>query len=92
MTSMLQAWYRRGKANAALGNYEDAVNDLNVAKNMELSLGGKRQIESEIKIIVDQNKDTSRTLVQQNESYLGNFGKIFTTFQPSKCYYCAFLY
>ncbi|KAJ4832492.1 hypothetical protein Tsubulata_000040 [Turnera subulata] len=68
-----KAWYRRGKANAALRSYKDAVNDLNIAKNLELSLGGKRQIESEIKIIEDSYEDTSRTVAEHKDNYLGNF-------------------
>ncbi|GAV76049.1 TPR_11 domain-containing protein, partial [Cephalotus follicularis] len=48
----LQAWYRRGKVNASLENYQDAVRDLTIAQSMESSLGGKRQIESERKIIL----------------------------------------
>ncbi|TQD98591.1 hypothetical protein C1H46_015839 [Malus baccata] len=53
-----KAWYRRGKANASIGNYEDAICDLDVAKVLELSISGKRQIESEMKIISDQHKST----------------------------------
>ncbi|KAK7317049.1 hypothetical protein RJT34_00961 [Clitoria ternatea] len=61
--SYAKAWYRRGKVNAALGNYKDAICDLNVAKSMESSVGGKRQIEAELKIILGQCKTTS-TVVQ----------------------------
>ncbi|XP_059627848.1 uncharacterized protein LOC132270675 isoform X2 [Cornus florida] len=68
--SYAKAWYRRGKANASLENYEDASRDLNVAMNLELSLGGKRQIESELKLISDQNKGTSNSLDKSNENNL----------------------
>ncbi|CAL0327536.1 unnamed protein product [Lupinus luteus] len=57
--SHAKAWYRRSQANASLGNYKDAIFDLNVAKSMESSMGGKRKIESELKSILDQCKSTS---------------------------------
>ncbi|KAJ4721828.1 SET and MYND domain-containing protein 4 [Melia azedarach] len=68
--SYAKAWYRRGKVNVSLKNYKDAVRDLSIAKNMELSLGGKRQIESELKIILDQYKRASNKVVQHTESNL----------------------
>lgn len=74
---MLQAWYRRGKANASIGNYEDAICDLDVAKVLELSMSGKRQIESETKIISDQHKSTIPS-EQDNENNSNIFGKILT--------------
>ncbi|KAD4585861.1 hypothetical protein E3N88_23462 [Mikania micrantha] len=54
-TSYSKAWYRRGKANSSLGNYDDAVRDLNVSLCMEHSLSGKQQIEGELKLILGQN-------------------------------------
>jgi len=69
--SSLQAWYRRGKANASLKNYEDAVCDLEVAVKMEPSLSGKRQIENELKLISDQYKKTCTSLDKSNKSNLG---------------------
>ncbi|OIW15313.1 hypothetical protein TanjilG_10753 [Lupinus angustifolius] len=57
--SHAKAWYRRSQANASLGNYKDAICDLNVAKSMESSLGGKRKIENELKSILDQCKSAS---------------------------------
>uniref|UniRef100_A0A5B7BBN2 Putative SET and MYND domain-containing protein 4 isoform X1 n=1 Tax=Davidia involucrata TaxID=16924 RepID=A0A5B7BBN2_DAVIN len=66
--SYAKAWYRRGKANASLENYEDAVCDLNVSMNMEMSLGGKRQIESELKLLLHQYKGTSSSLDKANEN------------------------
>ncbi|KAI9157468.1 hypothetical protein LWI28_023036 [Acer negundo] len=68
--SYAKAWYRRGKVNASLGNNEDAAQDLTIAKNMESSLGGKRQIESELKIILGQSKRTSNRVADQNEENL----------------------
>ncbi|GAV80412.1 hypothetical protein CFOL_v3_23873, partial [Cephalotus follicularis] len=67
----LQAWYRRGKVNASLENYQDAVCDLTIAQSMESSLGGKRQIESERKIILDRHERAGCTLFQHNEKQLG---------------------
>ncbi|XP_021601179.1 SET and MYND domain-containing protein 4 isoform X5 [Manihot esculenta] len=71
--SYAKAWYRRGKANAALGIYKDAIHDLDVAKNVELSLGGKKQIENELKIIVDQYEGTRS--VQHIENTVRNFNE-----------------
>ncbi|XP_028782323.1 uncharacterized protein LOC114738435 isoform X2 [Neltuma alba] len=56
---------RRGKANVSSGNYEDAICDLNVAKSMESSLSGKKQIESELNSILHECEGTSS--VVQNE-------------------------
>ncbi|KAI7727874.1 hypothetical protein M8C21_005859 [Ambrosia artemisiifolia] len=53
--SYSKAWYRRGKANTSMGNYNDAVCDLKVSLCMEHSLSGKRQIEAELKLILSQN-------------------------------------
>ncbi|XP_035548434.1 uncharacterized protein LOC109000918 isoform X10 [Juglans regia] len=68
--SYAKAWYRRGKMNASLGNFEDAVHDLNIAKNLELSFGGQRQIESELRIITDMFERTESSLVQHKENEL----------------------
>lgn len=75
---LLQAWYRRGKANASSGNYEDAVLDLTVAMNMELSLGGKRQIESELKVYLGQNKEKRSSPRIASENSLDSLGMLFT--------------
>ncbi|XP_034912260.1 uncharacterized protein [Populus alba] len=68
-----KAWYRRGKANVDLGNFKDAVNDFNNAKSFELSLDGKRHIETELNIILERQKSTSRMAVQENENCFGHF-------------------
>lgn len=68
-----KAWYRRGKANVDLGNLKDAVNDFNNAKSFELSLDGKRHIETELNIILERQKSTSRMAVQENENCFGHF-------------------
>lgn len=61
-TYLFQAWYRRGKANASLGNYEDAVRDLTVAMKMELALVEKRKIESELKLYRDRKEERNGLL------------------------------
>lgn len=45
---MLQAWYRRGRANALLKNYEDAVPDLKTAFNLQDSISEKQHIKKEL--------------------------------------------
>lgn len=71
-----QAWYRRGKANASLGNYKNAICDLNVAKSVEPSMGGKRQIEGELKILLDQCKSTTAVeQIQHTENNCNTVGK-----------------
>ncbi|GJT97775.1 SET and MYND domain-containing protein 4 isoform X1 [Tanacetum coccineum] len=54
--SYSKAWYRRGKANTSMGNYDNAVCDLKVSLCMEQSSSGKRQIEGELKLIAVQHK------------------------------------
>ncbi|XP_015579190.1 uncharacterized protein LOC8286055 isoform X2 [Ricinus communis] len=68
-----KAWYRRGKANAGLGNYEYAVCDLNVAKNVELSFSGKKQIENELKIIAGQCAGSASRSFNHIDNSLGSF-------------------
>ncbi|MBA0782366.1 hypothetical protein Gotri_000258 [Gossypium trilobum] len=53
-----KVWYRRGKVNATLGNYEDSVHDLSVAKDMEPSIGGKKQIERELDMLARHHEKT----------------------------------
>ncbi|KAJ1387499.1 Tetratricopeptide-like helical domain superfamily [Sesbania bispinosa] len=74
--SYAKAWYRRGKANASLGNYKDAICDLNVAKIAESSMGGKRQIESELKIIIDQCNTSTVVQLQHKENSLNTVGEM----------------
>ncbi|KAH9733726.1 tetratricopeptide repeat (TPR)-like superfamily protein [Citrus sinensis] len=61
---------RRGKVNVSLENHDDAVHDLTIAKNRESSLAGKKQIESELKIILDQSNRTSNKVVQHTKNNL----------------------
>ncbi|KAL2540000.1 Tetratricopeptide repeat (TPR)-like superfamily protein [Abeliophyllum distichum] len=72
--SSAKAWFRRAKANASLGNNEDAIQDLNLSLNMETSLSGKRQIQSELRMILDQSKQTSDTLEKPNDDNLDILG------------------
>ncbi|TKY73978.1 RNA polymerase II-associated protein 3 [Spatholobus suberectus] len=75
--SYAKAWYRRGKANASLGNYKNAICDLNVATSVEPSMGGKRQIEGELKIILDRCKSTSVVVqIQHKENSCNTEGEI----------------
>lgn len=66
--SYSKAWYRRGKANASLENYGDAVRDLHVALNMEQSLNEKKKIENELKSVSYQHKDTLSSQDRPNEN------------------------
>ncbi|RZC77900.1 hypothetical protein C5167_002090 [Papaver somniferum] len=56
LPSYTKAWYRRGMANASMGNYEDAIQDLDIAMNMELSSGGNSKIKEELEIIKKQSR------------------------------------
>ncbi|XVE90927.1 hypothetical protein DITRI_Ditri20bG0115000 [Diplodiscus trichospermus] len=69
--SLFHVWYRRGKVNATLGNYEDAVHDLTIAKNMEPSLGGKKQIESELDILAQHHENKSAKPVHHSQKSVG---------------------
>ncbi|KAJ9545735.1 hypothetical protein OSB04_025442 [Centaurea solstitialis] len=68
--SYSKAWFRRGKANISMGNYDDAVCDLKVSLCTEQSLSGKRQIEGELKLILDHHngKDFPPDVAKRNES------------------------
>ncbi|CAI0440720.1 unnamed protein product [Linum tenue] len=72
--SYSKAWYRRGKANAALGNRQEAILDLGVAKDMEISLAGKRQIECELDMIISQRQSASRIVDQCSQISTGGAG------------------
>ncbi|KAI3458405.1 hypothetical protein Pfo_015068 [Paulownia fortunei] len=62
-----KAWFWRAKANSSLGNYEDAINDLNVSLKIETSLSGKRQIESELNMLLDQPRLRSSAIEKPND-------------------------
>ncbi|KAF5188619.1 Kinesin-like protein kin-12e [Thalictrum thalictroides] len=70
--SYAKAWYRRGKANASLESYKDAVDDLNVAMHKELSLCRKSQIQDEVDIIVNEAGKKTSPVVKYNEKNSGS--------------------
>eukprot|EP00268_Persea_americana_P069527 TRINITY_DN9890_c0_g1_i10.p1 TRINITY_DN9890_c0_g1~~TRINITY_DN9890_c0_g1_i10.p1 ORF type:complete len:804 (-),score=133.22 TRINITY_DN9890_c0_g1_i10:707-3118(-) len=72
----VKAWYRRGKANASLENYEDAVHDLNVALSLENSLSKKIGVIDELKTLLNRCKrasGTNNSHSKDNEKDLGSF-------------------
>ncbi|KAL0321737.1 UNVERIFIED_CONTAM: Stress-induced-phosphoprotein 1 [Sesamum calycinum] len=62
-----KAWFRRAKANSSLSNYQDAINDLTVSLKIETSLSGKRQIESELSMLLDQSRQRSSAVEKPND-------------------------
>ncbi|KAK9128247.1 hypothetical protein Syun_017044 [Stephania yunnanensis] len=54
--SYAKAWYRRAKVNASLKSHNEAINDMNVALNLEPSIGLKRQIKEELVLIVNSRQ------------------------------------
>uniref|UniRef100_A0A803ML63 SET domain-containing protein n=1 Tax=Chenopodium quinoa TaxID=63459 RepID=A0A803ML63_CHEQI len=54
--SSFHAWYRRGKVNTSLLNYEDAICDLMVALDFEGTSSGKRQIQNDLKLMEKENQ------------------------------------
>lgn len=77
-TYLLQAWFRRAKANASLGNYKDAINDLSVSMKIETSSDGKRQIESELNLLLDQSRLRSCAIGKSNGRSTGFLGTTTT--------------
>ncbi|CAH9090680.1 unnamed protein product [Cuscuta epithymum] len=75
-----KAWFRRCKANASLGNYEEAIQDLKVSLELEVSLSGKRQIESELGIILDRQKLMHSSLYKSNKN--GSDARTYVTDEP----------
>ncbi|KAK6135587.1 hypothetical protein DH2020_030695 [Rehmannia glutinosa] len=61
-----KAWFWRARVNSSLGNHEDAINDLNVSLKIETSLSGKRQIESELNMLLGQSRLRSSPLEKPN--------------------------
>lgn len=61
-----------------MGNYDNAVRDLKVSLCMEQSISGKKQIEDEINLILDQHnvKDSSPNVAKVKDSNIN--GIIFT--------------
>ncbi|KAL0298280.1 UNVERIFIED_CONTAM: Stress-induced-phosphoprotein 1 [Sesamum radiatum] len=66
-----KAWFRRAKANSSLSNYQDAINDLTVSLKIETSLSGKRQIESELSMLLDQSRQRSSAVEKPNDDSSG---------------------
>lgn len=65
-----------------MGNYRNAICDLNVAKIVEPSMGGKRQIEVELKILLDQCKSTSAAVqIQHKDNSCNTVGKKVSLFR-----------
>ncbi|KAL5568230.1 hypothetical protein UlMin_024805 [Ulmus minor] len=64
-----QAWYIRGRVNVSLGNYKDAINDLDVSKIMESSLAGKRQIENKARGMNSMSNIPPASFVHSEEPY-----------------------
>lgn len=62
-----------------MNGYGDAIRDLNVAMHIEESLGGKKQIERELKLIIDLYKGNS-SVNQHAETDSGTFGEIYNPF------------
>ncbi|KAK1284515.1 hypothetical protein QJS10_CPB21g00489 [Acorus calamus] len=69
-----KAWYRRGKANASLGNYRDAINDMEIALSMEGSLSGKKRVKDELEDALNHSKSTHGTSRPSKHSYEKNLG------------------
>ncbi|XP_017253346.1 uncharacterized protein LOC108223538 isoform X2 [Daucus carota subsp. sativus] len=74
-----KAWYRRGKANASLGNCEDAVRDLSVAVNLELTMVEKRRIESELKLYMDRKEERDGLLHSASKNNINSAAEMFHT-------------
>ena len=74
-----QAWYRRGTANASLGNYKEAINDLNVAKTLESSSGGKSQIETELTRLLNRHSRIISPPLEHTAQELNNLGEMVFT-------------
>lgn len=70
-------------------NYKDSVNDFNVAKTLEPSLGGRKQIEAELNLYLDKCSAVRNSLVRDDEENSCVLGKITAyrylhdIFQPS---------
>ncbi|CAA0834501.1 Tetratricopeptide repeat (TPR)-like superfamily protein [Striga hermonthica] len=61
-----KAWFWRAKANSSLGNLKDAIDDLNVSLSVETSSSGKRQIESELNMLMGQSRLRSKAVENPN--------------------------
>lgn len=80
----MQAWYRRGAANAALGNEYYATFDFNVSLFMEPSLIGKRRVEREIEETRERCRRRNSSVVHEEERSLKCIGNKFDLFYEIK--------
>uniref|UniRef100_A0A7N0THB2 SET domain-containing protein n=1 Tax=Kalanchoe fedtschenkoi TaxID=63787 RepID=A0A7N0THB2_KALFE len=64
--SYAKAWYRRGVANAALGNNHHATCDLKISGILEPSPSGKGHVERELKETRDKCRNKSSSVVHQD--------------------------
>uniref|UniRef100_A0A1D1ZB25 SET and MYND domain-containing protein 3 n=1 Tax=Anthurium amnicola TaxID=1678845 RepID=A0A1D1ZB25_9ARAE len=70
----VKAWYRRGKANLSLKNYEDAVHDLEAALGMESSSSGKNHIKEDLEMALSYFKSTCGTSNSSSRLMNANMG------------------
>ncbi|XP_058075948.1 uncharacterized protein LOC131224678 isoform X3 [Magnolia sinica] len=78
--SYAKAWYRRGEANASFGNFDDAINDLNVSLSIEGSSAGKKRIKVKIETIsshCQKVSGTSNSCNEDNENNSGSFVELY---------------
>lgn len=68
-----KAWYRRGKANVSMENFDDAIRDFQISKHVEVSFNGKKQIDDELKVIQHQH-NRSNTVNEHSKNKLDDFG------------------
>lgn len=58
-----------------MGNFDDAIRDFQISKNVEVSFNGKKQIEDELKVIQHQHK-RSKTVNEHGKNKPDDFGKL----------------
>lgn len=58
-----------------MGNFDDAILDFQISKNVESSLNGKKQIEDELKVIQALHK-RSNTENEHSKNKLDDFGML----------------
>ncbi|XP_038895096.1 SET and MYND domain-containing protein 4 isoform X3 [Benincasa hispida] len=70
-----KAWYRRGKANVSMENFDDAICDFQISKHVEVSFNGKKQIDDELKVI-QHHHNRSNPVNEHSKSKLDDFGML----------------
>ncbi|KAK4768617.1 hypothetical protein SAY87_003758 [Trapa incisa] len=68
--SYAKAWFWRGKANAALKDYGNACSDLKIAKLMEATSLGKKQVECELSIVLQKISEVPSLPLHNNDERL----------------------